>query len=478
MTMSATTGVDLAGGGSASHHLHRVVASVAERFADVLGDVDVGQTSNEFKRRYPEALPRFEAARAASPQRVDIARALLDEAHTAIVWHSSDGERDLRDHVAATAEPFDLAASPATTAGRLIPRVPFAGAELDGAELLDEVRRLAERGSATPEVAAAIEWIVAHAAQGDGAIDLTGRRIAVLGAAAELAPTRMWLEGGADVLWIDLADPPADLLDDDHPGSLHWVPGGVDLLADPARVRATLERFAGDDAIDLGLYAYAGGRAREWRLAAAMNAVVDALSPGVVRGVAMLVSPTTCGVLTESDVAGEARRRAERPRWQSALARVGAFGSGSGHAASGTARANRAIVSIQGGSYQAAQYLGKMMAAEAWATGEPSIEVSVNTAGISLTESLQHPVFNTAFEGAAALGVETFAPATTAHLNGLLTLHDRLTAPHEPDLNRLHATRVHGGIYQLPYPIEPALRVAAALGVAKDPRRIIGLLRR
>ena len=99
-----------------------------------------------------------------------------------------------------------------------------------------------------------------------------------------------------------------------------------------------------------------------------------------------------------------------------------------------------------------------------------------------MTESLHHPVFDTAFSGAAALGVETFDPQTTAHLNGILTLRDRLDPsattfrPDRPD--DLFAARVHGGIYELPYPIEPALRVATGLGVAKDPRRVVSLLRR
>jgi hypothetical protein len=305
----------------------------------------------------------------------------------------------------------------------------------------------------------------------------------MFGAGAELAPTRMWLEGGADVLWLDLADPPPELLDSDEmSGSLHWVAGGADLLTDPARIRATVASFAAGEAIDLGLYGYAAGRAREWRLTAVMNAIVDATPHELVRGVAMLLSPTTCGVLTPSEVDGEARRRRDRPRWQAALDRLGGFGEGPGHARQGETCTNRGIVSIQGGSYQAAQYLGKLIAAEVWATGADAIHVSANTAGVSMTESISHPVFDTAFAGANALGMETFDPRTSARLNGLLTLRDRL----DPDAvtvdpaapNELFTTRVHGGIYELPYPIEPALRVATGIGVAKDPRRIVSLLRR
>ena len=38
--------------------------------------------------------------------------------------------------------------------------------------------------------------------------------------------------------------------------------------------------------------------------------------------------------------------------------------------------------------------------------------------------------------------------------------------------------RVHGGIHTLPYPLETALRVAAAMGFARSPRLLRGLLKR
>jgi len=318
---------------------------------------------------------------------------------------------------------------------------------------------------------------------GKTGIDLRDRRIVVLGAGAELAPTRLWLAGGAEVLWIDLTSPPADLLaSDERSGTIRWVSEGADLLRRPERIRATIEQFAADGAVDLGLYAYAPGRGREWRLAGAMNGIVDALPDGVVRTVTMLVSPTTCGVLTAEELEGESRRRRERPRWQSALDRVGLLGRGSGHVRHGETCTNRGIVPIQGTSYQAAQYLGKQMAAVAWAAGDRSFHVSANMAGISLTASLRHPVFDTAFGGAEAFGVETFEPATTASLNGLLALRDWLdsapTVPQGSATGAMTWTRVHGGIYEVPYELEPTLRVATAIGVARDPRRIGALLGR
>jgi hypothetical protein len=472
----ADTGIGFVDASSATAHLHAALQAAVDRFPDELAGAELPDDPAVFRTSFPEALPRFEAARAGSSRRVEIARAVVDAANRQLVMQPE--RTPIGDAVGRPAEPLPTQVRSFDGNTRLHPRVDLDGADRSGTELVDAVSALAARGSASPSVADAIAWLVAEA--GPGGIDLSGRRIVMLGAGAELAPTRLWLEGGADVLWIDVTDPPPELLArDDLAGSLTWAPGGTDLLTGPDRVRATIEMFADGEPIDLGLYAYAGGRAREWRLTAAMNAIVDALPAGLVQGVAMLVSPTTCGVLTAAELAAERTRRIDAQPWLRALARLRALGSGGGHAMIGDTAANRGIVSIQGGSYQGAQYVGKMLAAEVWASGDPPISVSANTAGVSLTDSLRHPVFDIAFAGAKALDVETFAPATTAALNGLLTLRDRL----HPDsanrsLDEVFSTRVHGGIYVTPYPIDPALRVAAAIGAAKDPRRIAALIRR
>lgn len=472
----ADVGIGFIDDGSATAHLHAALLAAVTGYPDDLAPAELPDDPAAFKKAYPDVLPRFEAARAGSPRRTDIARAVVAAANERLVMHP-DGV-PIGEAVAHAAEPFPTETRRAGGNSRLRPSVPIDGTAHEGPALTDAVAAMVARGSASASVGDAIAWLVEQA--GSDGIDLTGRRIAVMGADAELAPTRMWLEGGAEVLWLDVSDPPADLRErDDLSGTLHWAPGGCDLLSDPHRVRATIEGFAGGEPIDLGLYAYAGGKAREWRLTAAMNAIVDALPDGMVRGVAMLLSPTTCGVLSEDELAAEAKRRADAPMWLRTLDRVHAVGSGDGHATIGSVAANRGVVSIQGGSYQAAQYVGKLLTAEVWAAGDPPIRVSANTAGVSLTESLQHPVFDIAFAGAASLGVETFAPATSAALNGLLTLHDRLDpAVADRPIEELFTTRVHGGIYVAPYPIDPALRVAAGVGVLKDPRRIGALFRR
>ena len=470
------TGIGFVDAGSATAHLHAALSAAVVQFPDELAAVQLPDDPAVFRKSYPEVLPHFEAARAGSARRAEIARTVVAAIDERLVMHP-DGTR-LADAVTLAAEPFPTETHRFGGKPGLQPRVMLDGVDCEGAALVGAVTAMVARGSASASVADAIAWLVEQA--GSDGIDLSHRRIAMLGAGAELAPTRLWLEGGADVLWIDVADPPADLLGrDDLAGTLRWVPGGTDLLTEPDRVRATVEEFAAGDPIDLGLYAYAGGEAREWRLTAAMNAIVDALPAQNVHGVAMLLSPTTCGVLTDAELAGEASRRGEAPRWLRSLDRIHALGSGGGHVTVGARSANRGIVSIQGGSYQGAQYVGKMLTAEVWASADLPINVSANTAAVSLTSSLQHPVFELAFAGAAAMNVETFSPPTTAALNGLLTLHDRLDpASAERPLDELFTTRVHGGIYVAPYPIDSALRVAAGIGVLKDPRRIGALIGR
>lgn len=492
---SETAGVvDYPTGTSAAALLHRILREVTERFPEAFDDIAIPDEVSAFRDAYPELLPQFEAARADAEARIGIAEFLAGAAGNALVWSDGDAEIPLDQALGGDAAPIELESREPNASPGLIPRVEVGGGAVTGDELRRYVAGLVDRDAASSGVATSVDWMVDQAEAGSGRLDLSRRRVALLGAAAELAPTRLWLEAGAEVLWLDLAGPSPAVFDAPRGGALHWVPDGVDLLRRPREVVATLRRFASDGPADLGLYAYAPGRGREWRLVAAMNAIVAALPPGTVRSVSVLVSPTSPGVLTPRDIAAEERRRATRPGWQASLDRLGLLGRGSGHVTRGDVHVNRGVVSMQGAGYQAAQYLGKLMTAETWAArgrskgADPQgLRVSANTAGISRTTSMRHPVFDTAFGGAAAFGIETYAPETTRSLNGLLTIRDVID-PDAPstwssfdDAGRIAAlttTRVHGGIYAFPYPLDPALRVATAIGLMRDPRRITAVVRR
>jgi hypothetical protein len=361
------------------------------------------------------------------------------------------------------------------------PTVVYRG-ERYGADRLHELgERLLERGVVSAAARERLGWLQ-DTQLADGCIRLTGRRIAMLGGAAEMAPTRFWLEAGARVLWIDVAPPPAEWRSASTlAGQLCWPSGNADLLRRPQAVLATLLAFADGEPLDLGLYAYAPGRARELRLTGTMNAIVESLPRELVRSVTMLVSPTTPAALDAEDIAAMDRRLAGRPAWESALGGLGLLGRGGGRAVVGQGAVPRSVVAIQGLSYQAAQYVGKVLTAECWAaegsvgtSDSAPFRVSANTAAITRTRSLDHPVFAAAFGGAAAFGVETFTPRQSRRVNGLLALADWLAS--EPPVPG--KVRVHGGIHTLPYPLDKALRVAAAIGFARSPRLLRGLVSR
>jgi hypothetical protein len=351
--------------------------------------------------------------------------------------------------------------------------------ERHGAESLAELGELlAVRGIVTRPAARALTWVGSHLLD-SGRLDLSGRRIAVLGGGAEMAPTRFWLEAGADVLWLDMVPPPEDWRTaDGMAGRLHWPESRVDLLAEPEKVRATLMKFAEGGPLDLGLYAYAPGQARELLLTGTMNALVDSLPSEQVASVTLLVSPPTPTGLSAEDLSDMQARLAARPGWEAALGNLGLLGRGGGSARVGDGAATRTVVGIQGASYQAAQYLGKILTAEAWAgrrneRGGSGFRVSANTAAITRTRSLDHPVFAAAFGGAAAFGVETFVPRLSRRINGLLSVHDWL----HPEAPVPGTVRVHGGIHTLPYPLDDALKVAAAIGFVRSPRLLKGLVK-
>jgi hypothetical protein len=476
--MPETGGVVVLGEGqSASNVFHAVLADAVAACPDVLQGVEFPEQAAVFRKRYGEVLPRFEAARAGSPERLNIARRLVATLQQRISWQDDQGERQLHEALTEAAVPLTLRSHSFDGAAGWQPSLVYRGERWEADRLAELGAVLVDRGMASEAVGEALRWLASDGMQ-DGALDLSGRKIVVLGAGAEMAPTRFWLEAGADVLWLDVAPPPEAWREvSGMAGRLFWPENNVDLLSQPREVLATINAFGEGAPLDLGLYAYAPGHARELLLTATMNSIIDALPRERLRTVTLLVSPTTPTALEQGDLAAMRKRFESRPGWESLLAGMGLFGRGGGYAELGNGAATRTVVAIQGGSYQAAQYLGKVMAAECWASGQDDsadqpVRVSANTAAITRTRSLDHPVFAAAFGGAAAFGVETFAPRLSRRLNGLLAACDWL-APEAPVPGRM---RVHGGIHTLPYPLDPPLRVAAAIGFARSPRLLRGLL--
>ncbi len=475
---------------TASALLHGLLISARLRFNDTFRPLVFPRDSHVFRSTYPEAILAFESLRIASPERAEIARFLVEKSHRWILLRSGGVERPLADSLWELPPALPLETTPLRGHGRWQPVVPYAGRSYAARDLLALGELLVSRDLATQPVAEALAWLAANALDAQGRLDLAGRRFAVMGAAAEIAPTPLLLAAGADVLWLDVSPPPEKWLTDDSlSGRITRGAGIGDLLTQPRESAAAIAHFASAGAVDCGLFAYAGGGGREWRLGATMNAIVDAVGPERVRSASVYVSPTHPAALSPQELAMAARRSLAMPGWQRALGMVGALGK-PGQGGIPEARLQRSVVAIQGASYQAAQYVEKILAMERWAAYGVAAEggeavFSANVAPITRTRSLEHPMFAAAYLGCGAFGVETFASETTRPLGALLMLHDLLNpkaidAPSGSRAGSLQGRftqRVHGGVYGLPFDLQAMLVAAAVIGFAKKPGLLGGFLR-
>ncbi len=464
--MPESSGVQLRDGQSASNLFHTILWQTTQKISDLENHVNLTGDVQQFKRHYVELLPQFEAVRLSATGPASIASELFQTFLNELVFHDADGTRPLSVHLATTTEPAKLKTVSGTASDPWQFRLDYQGQSWQTLKALsDHLVSLRVINSAAGE---ALAWIQDQALE-QGQLDLSDRKVVVIGAGAEMASTRLFLEAGADVLWLDMVAPSPDLLSGEFAGSLTWSDEPLDLLLEPAKVLATILEYGEGNPLDVCLYAYAPGQARELRLAGSMSALVEAIPDPLIKSITMLVSPTTTSRLSAEEVRDIEVRKNTAPLWEKSLGTLGLMGK-PGVASYRNASVTRTLVNIQGASYQAAQYLGKLMPAEAWyARG---LRVSANTAAITQTRSLDHPVFDAAFGGARALQVETFTPLQSQTINGLLTVHDWLIAERSVP-GRI---RVHGGIHSLPYPLDKALRIAAAIGFARAPRLLKGLL--
>lgn len=481
-------------GHTGSSLFHALLTQAAQAFPGALATVDLPPRAGAFKRDYGEILARFEAARVVAPERVDIARFLVKKAQAELEFAAADGRIPLDEYLANEVEPPALTSVDFNAATSFRPELVFEGQTYRGRSICTLADRLAEANHMTLAARDALHWVIGHIESQGGTLDLRGENFVVLGAGAELAATRMLLAAGARVLFIDVADP-AQLLANSAglSGSIVHPAGGGNLLEQPREVSAAIRAFAFEHGpVHLSMFAYASGSSQEWRLGAAMTAIATHLPADLLRSVSLLVSPTTAATLQPESLTAAQSGLRNGSRWKSALWRTGILGA-PGHLELHGAAIARATVSIQGLSYQAAQYISKLLAAETFAvhgnrldtTTRRPLTVSANVGGITRTRSLSHPVFQAAFIGAPHFGVRIFEPVETRGLSGLLILHDLLN-PSAPgaagvqptDVRRkasgLLSQQIHGGIYSLPYVLEHAIRIAALIGMGRKPSLLLG----
>jgi hypothetical protein len=487
-------GVELPEGRSGSSFLHELLQHAVTQFPAEFSAVRLPSDARKFKDVYGDVLVHFEAARAVSERRVEIALSMRRLAASRLRFVDDAGARSFAEAMATPAAPIALQAVSTRGPGRLAPGVTVGGVRQAGDALRAWLVQANAERIMTDAARVRLMALLDRADSEGGTLSLRGERFVLLGAGAELAPTRLLLAAGADVVWFDLRAPSDKLLGRDDLGGTLYVPEQpTNLLTGPMAIAATIRRFAESGPVHLGMYAYAGGESQEWRLTASMNGILRSLVPASVKSMSLLISPTTVAVASPEDVAISDARRRDAAAWKRVFERLGVLKPAG--VPCGAVRIPNAIVPLQGASYQAAQYVGKVLSAETHAVYGPALgdavapmTVSANTAPITNTASLAHPLFQAGFIAAPEWGITISEPAMTTELNGLLAIAD-VTDPDAPGAASqpwptpaaraaaLFREQVHGGLFAQPWAAYGEIQVAAGIGLTRKPSLIADLVR-
>lgn len=381
--------------------------------------------------------------------------------------------------------------------------VPYKGRRLFGDELRRQVDSWVQRGIAEPSFGAAIHLVMDN----PDWLDLRDIDIALLGAGAEMAPTRSLLRWGARVHAVDLPRPaiwehltsitrstagtlriPISLDAEGNPpfvvgGDVHpdddatiCASAGADLLTQAPEVRTWLSEI--DQPFVLGTYAYADG-ATHALLSVASDAITTSLA--AERSdltLAFLATPTDVFVVPIECVEESKRRWGNRgiggllqaplrianqfePNYPTTYTTLSGQRIG----------LNDSIIPQQGPNYILAKRIQRWRALAARADGIP---VSLNLAPATRTRSVvRNRALAAAYAGADKFGVEVFDPSTSTTLMAAMLVHDlrnpsssanpatQLTNP----MDLFASGANHGGLWRAAYAPRSVLGVAALLGM-------------
>lgn len=381
--------------------------------------------------------------------------------------------------------------------------LPYQGRRLFGDDLRRQIDRWVEKGIAEPGMAEALHLVLDH----PDWLDLKDVDFAILGAGAEMGPTRSLLRWGATVHAVDL--PHSDLwqrliatarstagtlripVQLDDRGSAPFVVGGLIHPDDDATVAAkaganllsrTPELACWVDEIErpfvLGTYAYADGAAHVLLSMAADCLAVDLTSRRDDVTLAYLATPTDVFMVPIAAVEESRRRwnsRGITGLLQSPLRLAGQFEPNYPEDFTTQAGAafglNDSLVPQQGPNYALAKRIQRWRALAARSQGT---RVSLNLAAATRTRSvLRNRALAAAYAGAGRFGVEVFDPATSTTLMAAMLVHDlrnkkaaanpatRLANPMELFAQGAN----HGGLWRAAYSPRSVLGFAAVLGM-------------
>jgi hypothetical protein len=350
-------------------------------------------------------------------------------------------------------------------------RVPYRGRELSGSTLAEQLERWVHAGSMEPSCAAAVREV----SENPPWLALPGRRIALVGAGAEIGPLEPLCAWGAEVIALDVPRPVVweriARTARRGAGTVH-VPiaddgsQGADLLTDLPETHVWLKQMSQDADLALGMYAYVDGGGHVCVSAAFDALATELLAGGHANTLAYLATPTDAFVVpAQAAQAAQAayadrrlRRLAQAPLQVLSGRRLfrPAYADGV-HVAD-------ALVAQQGPNYALAKRSQRWRGVLAEASGQ---RVSFNVAPATWTRSVtKNRVLAAAYAGARYFGVEIFAPSTTRVLMAALLVHDlnQVPVPRSHPEHLFSDAAAHGGLWRAAYEPGSVLGIAAMAG--------------
>jgi hypothetical protein len=479
-------------------------------FADSVRRVDPGlaariEHTSDWRRGYLEPLRDIVLAAALSPAAaLSISEDGLESARRRFAF-VRDGQTE---SIAAAMERYGKTRYASVTVRGVSPResdisLPYRGRRLFGDQLRHQIDRWVADGTAEPGFGEALHLLLDN----PDWLDLHDVDIAILGAGAEMGPTRSLLRWGANVHAVDLPRPslwerliattrstagslriPIALADDGTPpfvvgGFVHpdddakvAAHAGADLLRRAPELRVWLDEI--EQPFVLGSYAYADGSAHALLSIASDAIAVDLTSHRQDLTLAYLATPTDVFMVPMAAVEESRRRWDSRgisgvlqsplrllkqfePNYRQDYVSENGIPFG----------LNDSIVPQQGPNYALAKRLQRWRALVARSQGIP---VSLNLAPATRTQSvLKNRALAAAYAGAGRFGVEVFDPATSTTLMAALLVHDlrnpaaaaNPATPLDNPMDLFAQGANHGGLWRVPYSPRSVLGVAAVLGM-------------
>lgn len=499
-------GVNFPQGGD---HKRSTTAAGRAIFADSVRAIDPAlaariEHTKDWRKGYIEPLREIVIAASQIPEAaIGISNAGLESAHRRFVFAQPEGDIPLDSAMDQSIHPIESVSVTGRASREENLSIAYRGRRISGSDLRRQIDKWVSEGIAEPSFGAALHLLMDN----PDWLDLSGTDIAVLGAGAEMAPTRSLLRWGARIHALDLPRPEIwqRLIDIARntsgsiripisigaSGVMPFVTGGtvhteddqivaassgVDLLEQPGAIANWLNEIS--NPFVLGNYTYADGPTHAM-LSMSVDAVFKKLnSQRRDITLAFLATPTDVFMVPMSCV-NESRERWDTRGisgfFQTPLRAFGQFEPNYPRTyltQSGMeVGLNDSLVPQQGPNYLLAKRIQRWRALAARADGVP---VSLNLAPATRTQSVvKNRALAAAYAGAGRFGVEVFEPATSTALMAALLVHDlrnplsaanpSTTLENPMDLFVVGAN--HGGLWRTAYAPRSVLGVAAVLGM-------------